>query len=292
MQFEEYVAARYGRLIEHAVLLGCAEGEAGTYVDQVLLEQKKKIRRSGDPDPIVHAALERKINGQREEQRSTGPFVALALVVVVVVVAVALTWQPSAVAVPTLFALEEDQAVATVEAAGFEAVLRPARACEPDGLVLGADPEPGTLAREGSTVTIRTAVPSGPTCDAEYGDRSDAWAFVRFALGGEPPAFARTVRVVVDRGDDVPVPAPTGPDDEQWMQTLDSVARVARTMPELVVTDGVPPSDTCGTPRPVEAGERRALRLRFGSEEAGCVLTIDLYRDSDDVIDAVVIYRE
>ena len=46
MRFEEYVAARYGRLIEHAVLLGCAEGEAGTYVDKVLLEQKKKIRRS------------------------------------------------------------------------------------------------------------------------------------------------------------------------------------------------------------------------------------------------------
>ena len=35
MDFDEYVAARYGRLIEHAVLLGCAEGEAGTYVDQV-----------------------------------------------------------------------------------------------------------------------------------------------------------------------------------------------------------------------------------------------------------------
>ena len=83
MRFEEYVAARYGRLIEHAVLLGCAEGEAGTYVDKVLLEQKKKIRRSGDPDPLVHAALERAINGQREESRSTGPFVALALRTVV-----------------------------------------------------------------------------------------------------------------------------------------------------------------------------------------------------------------
>ena len=63
VDFDEYVAARYGRLIERAVLLGCAEGEARTYVDQVLLEQRKQIRRAEDPDPLVHEALERAISG-------------------------------------------------------------------------------------------------------------------------------------------------------------------------------------------------------------------------------------
>ena len=63
MDFDQYVAARYGRLIEHAVLLGCAEGEAGTCVDRVLLEQRKRIRRADDPDPLVHEALERAISG-------------------------------------------------------------------------------------------------------------------------------------------------------------------------------------------------------------------------------------
>ena len=71
MDFDDYVAARYGRLIEHAVLLGCAEGEAGTYVDQVLLDQRKRIRKAEDPDPLVQEALERAIAGTPE--RGAGP---------------------------------------------------------------------------------------------------------------------------------------------------------------------------------------------------------------------------
>ena len=59
MDFDQYVAARYGRLIEHAEQLGCAQAEATTYVDQVLLEQRKQIRRADDPDPLVLEALER-----------------------------------------------------------------------------------------------------------------------------------------------------------------------------------------------------------------------------------------
>ena len=62
MDFDQYVAARYGRLIEHAVLLGCAEGEAATVVDRVLLEQRKRIRRTDDPDPLVRTALEQAIS--------------------------------------------------------------------------------------------------------------------------------------------------------------------------------------------------------------------------------------
>ena len=51
MDFDQYVVARRGRLVERAVLLGCPEDHAGTYVDQVLLEQRRRIRRAEDPTP-------------------------------------------------------------------------------------------------------------------------------------------------------------------------------------------------------------------------------------------------
>ena len=73
MDFDQYVAARYGRLIEHAVLLGCAEGEAGTCVDRVLLEQRKRISRAEDPDPLVREALERAISGAPERSPPDRP---------------------------------------------------------------------------------------------------------------------------------------------------------------------------------------------------------------------------
>ncbi len=125
MDFDQYVAARYGRLIEHAVLLGCAEGEAGTYVDRVLLEQRKRIRRTEDPDPLVHEALERAISGTPERSRRTGPLVAVGLVVVAVAVGAALTYRPPPRPVPSLFALDGSQAAAAARGPGLR---RPAPA--------------------------------------------------------------------------------------------------------------------------------------------------------------------
>jgi hypothetical protein len=71
-------------------------------------------------------------------------------------------------------------------------------------------------------------------------------------------------------------------------------AKTLTGQPVLSVTEGLPPASTCGLERPPGAGERTALRLevdaRGPDEERGCPLTVDLYRDSEDVIDAVVIY--
>ena len=69
MDFDQYVVARRGRLVEQAVVLGCPEEQAGTHVDQVLLEQRKRIRRAEDPDPLMREALERAINGTPERSR-------------------------------------------------------------------------------------------------------------------------------------------------------------------------------------------------------------------------------
>ena len=143
MDFDQYVAARYGRLIEHAVLLGCAEGEAGAYVDQVLLEQRKRIRRAGDPDPLVREALERAIGGAPERTRRTGPLVAVGLVAVAVAVAVVVTYRPAPDPLPSLFALNGDQAEQLLESQGYDVALEQARSCEPPGLVVDSDPPSG-----------------------------------------------------------------------------------------------------------------------------------------------------
>lgn len=306
MDFEQYVAARYGRLIEHAVLLGCAEGEAGTYVDKVLLEQRKRIRRSEDPDPLVHEALARAIEGRREPDRRSGPLIFLALVAVAVAVGVALTYRPPPEPLPSLFALDGPRAQRLLEADGYDVVLREARACEPDGLVLGSDPPVGSPVREGATITVRTAVPSGATCDAQYADRSAAWRFLAFALGesgkGEAPTFARTVTVKVDEQDPYRIDQVAAVDRDRWGGVMDRIARVARMvaptsngMPRLTVRPGTLPTERCGVPKPEGTGDREVLRLELDDREAGvttgCPFTVDLYRTGDDdAIDGVVVY--
>jgi PASTA domain-containing protein len=301
MDFDDYVAARYGRLIEHAVLLGCAEGEAGTCVDQVLLEQRKRIRRAEDPDPLVHEALEHAIAGAPERRSRTGLYIGVGLLAVAVAVGVALAYRPPPEPMPSLFALGGDEAQALLESQGFEVVVRPARACEPQGLVLGSEPAPGDLVQEGATVTVRTAVPSGPTCAAQYDDRSEAWRFLGFTRGGPPPEFARTVTVVVDGQDPYTLDHVAAVDPDRWGGLFRRVARVAQApaptdngMPHLTVRSGLLPTTLCGVEKPDGTGDRRVLRLELDSraegDTKGCPMTIDLYRTSDQAIDGVVVY--
>ena len=300
MDFDQYVAARYGRLIEHAVLLGCAEGEAGTYVDRVLLEQRKRIRRTDDPDALVHEALERAISGSPERSRRIGPLVAVGLVVVAVAVVAGLTYRPPPRPVPSLFALDGSQAQRLLEDQGYDVLLRPARSCEPEGLVLESDPPVGTRVREGATVTVRTAVPSDVFCQSLFLTRSDAWDFVSFALGGDAPPFADTVRLLVHGSSPTTFTGLEAHDDGRWDEAFDLITTAAHRaaptptgMPLLRVDVTIPPDLWCGVPRPPETGPRFALRLQIDARQArndvGCPLTIDLYR-SERVIDTVVVY--
>ena len=300
MDFDQYVAARYGRLLEQAVLLGCAEGEAGTTVDRVLLEQRKGIRRADDPDPLVHEALERAIAGTPERARRTGPIVAVGLVAVAVAVGAGLTYRPPPKPVPSLFALDGSQAQRVLEDQGYEVQLRQAHSCEPEGLVLETDPPAGTLVREGTTVTVRTAVPSGVFCQAQFLARADAWDFVAFALGGDPPPFADTVLLLVSGSEPTTFAGDAATTRHRWGEAFDLIAAAARDaaptssgMPALRVDPTLPPESLCGVPRAAEGGDRFALRLqidpRTSRNDGGCPLTIDLYR-SERVIDTVVVY--
>jgi hypothetical protein len=301
VDFDHYVAARYGRLVEHAVLLGCAEGEAGTHVDQVLIDNRKAIGRAEDPDPLVHEALARAVSGTPAPRRRAGPLVALGVLGVVVAVVAALSYRPAPEPMPSLFALDGSEARQLLEDHGYDVVLRPARACEPEGLVLGSVPAAGQSVQHGATVTVRTAVPSGPTCDALYSFRSDAWQFVGFALGGPPPEFARTVTVVVDSWDPWRLDRVAALDPSRWGDLMAMIAKAARAavptdngMPKLTVRTGMVPMSLCGVPHPDGTQGRGVLRIeidpRATGDRRGCPLTIDLYRSSDHAIDGVVVY--
>jgi len=150
-------------------------------------------------------------------------------------------------------------------------------------------------------VTVRTAVPSGPTCEAQYADRSEAWRFVAFALGGPPPEFARTVTVAIDTQYPYILDHDAAVDPDRWAGLFRRVERVARAtaptvsgMPRLTVRSNLLPTVLCGVPKPGGAGERRVLRLEIDSrpdgDVSGCPMTIDLYRTSDRAIDGVVVY--
>ena len=300
MDFDQYVVARRGRLIEQAVLLGCAEAEAGAYVDQVLAEQRKRIRRAEDPDPLVHEALERAIHGTPSGSRRTGPLIAVGLVVVVVAVGVVATYRPKPDALPSLFALNGDQAEEFLEHRGYDVSLEQARSCEPPGLVVDSDPPSGGPVRKGATVTVRTSVLAGSQCEPAYPRRLAAWEFVQFALGrGPTPDFASVVDVSVDGRAPIRL---TG-DVAGGLLALDAVtapiaaaARQTRPaesgLPRLVVTFTAPPAFWCDVALPDAFADRSSIRFKIDplpEGTAGCPLTVDLYR-TESLIDAVVVY--
>lgn len=299
MEVDAYVQARYGRLLEHAVELGAPEGQAAAYVDEVLLQQRRHIRRADDPDPVVREALGRAIRGERAPSRS---WIAIALVLVVVAVVglAAILVDPAPRPLPSLFGYQAREAEARLTDAGWDVQLRVARACEPQDLVIGTTPPAGTLVAEGEPVSVRVAVPYAE-CLAQYQRRADAWDFVRFARGLAPaPGFASTVSVVIDDGEADELSREQAGRPQSWGTTLDLVADAADTpaptrngMPSLTVTEGVPPATYCGVDRPTAAGERPALRLAIDpapdDQTSDCPLSVDLYRSAGG-IDAVVVY--
>lgn len=297
MDFDAYVAARRTRLVEHAVDLGVDEALAPALVDQVLAEQRRRIIRADDPDPVVHDALERVVRGPWPHRR-TAVLVTVATVLVLVVAGL-VWWQtrpPEQVTVPSAFALDAPEARAVLRRAGLESEVRTAPVCEPPGLVVGSVPPAGSVVDVGSRVELRSAAsPDGPCPD--LAERSEAWAFLRFTRGGPAPRFDDTVFVVLNSRQPAVLPAAAAVDPERW-EGIQDVTDVASRLPtggagapRLTVSAGVPPPTTCGFPRPPAAGRRATLRLQLSTAGApGCPFTVDLYRDSSGVIDAVVIY--
>lgn len=301
MEHEEYVAARYGRLLEYAAELGCPEESAREQVDRVLDEQRRHIARAEDPDEGVREALARRLSGAPAPRGSRWTLLSLVVVLALVVAAVALRQSREQPSVPSLFGYDVTTATRVLTEAGFVVDTEPAQACEPRGLVLGSDPVPGTGADRGATITLRAAVPADPGCLATYGFRSAAWEFIGFVRGGEAPEFAPRVTVFVDGDPLAYLSAPAAVDRQSWADPLalieqetNAVAPTRSAMPRLVVDSLVPPSRLCGVAVPSAYDERLTLRLEINPAPDGadqlCPFTVDLYRDPETRIEAVAIY--
>jgi PASTA domain len=300
MDVDVYVAARRGRLVERAIDLGCPEDLASEHVERVLHEQRRRIRKAEDPDPIVLDALAKALTDEPARKSRRGPLAVAGLVAVGVGVAVAVTYEPPTRPVPSLFGYDQRSAETFLEAQGYDVRIEPSQVCEPVGQVLGSWPPAGEQVEQGSRVTVYTAVPAGFFCAAYYLDRQDAWEFVRFALGGAAPRFASSVDVAVDDGEATTLRGREAQLQERWGESLGLVAAAARAtaqtgtrMPRLTVTPGPRIPDTCGLLPPLDPDSRAVLRLqidpRSSDDETGCPLTIDLQR-SDRVIESVVFY--
>jgi hypothetical protein len=103
MDFDVYVAARRGRLVERAMELGCPDDLAAEQVDRVLDAQRRRIEKVQDPDPLVEVALESAIAGQPATRGWRRPVAITALAASALAVALVLTYEPPTKAVPSLF---------------------------------------------------------------------------------------------------------------------------------------------------------------------------------------------
>lgn len=301
MDHDEYVAARRGRLLEHAVELGVAEELAAEHVDRVLEAQRRHIARADDPDPGVRAALAREVTGETGRPGRGRAWALTALALALAAAAVAWSRPDASPTVPSLFGYDVATATRVLDAAGFEVATEGVPACEPRGLVLSSAPAPGDEAERGETVTLRTAAPADAGCLTTYGVRSDAWEFIGFARGGRAPAFARTVRVYLDG--DLVAALGSGAASQQgsWSEALALVEEQAgvvaasfSAMPRLVVDHDPAPASRCGVPAPTSYAGRVALHLEIDPSADGaralCPFTIDLYRDAGSRIEAVAVY--
>lgn len=298
----EYRTARWTRLVERAQELGCSAEQAEALVEEVLAGERRRIARAEDPDPLVHEALARRLAPAPPARRPWSPavrrwavasVVALVLAAVVAALVVRLRPEPppppATVRVPSLFGLDADGAQQVLERAGLRVEVVPTPACEPEDLVVRADPLAGRTVEVGSTVRVSAALTLETTsCAARLRLRREAWRFVAFARGAAPPTFARTVLVVVDGAPGATLSGQAAGDRERWSGLLDLVvAAGSAEQPALAVSEGPATPRTCGVARPLGTERRPALRLRVG--RAACPLTLDLYRSSGG-IDAVVAY--
>ncbi len=305
MEPEEYAAFRRTRLVEHAVGLGVEAASAEDLVDRVLAEQRRRIERAEDPDPLVRAALEAAVHGPAPAR---GPrLLGTAGVVVALVALLALgllgwgllrpTPRPPQVAVPVLYALDVNEAVQALQGAGLAVGVTTSPACEPRGLVIGSDTAVGTRVDPGRTVSLTVAAAPSGACRARA-DRRAAWEFLRFTRGGPAPSFAPTVYVVVDGRAPAVLPRAAVLDPRRWAGVQDVADAISVARPEpgeaaLRVTSLVPPRRRCGVERPSGGGTRRVLRLDLPISPGlpTCPFTVDLYRSGEDrSIDAIAIY--
>lgn len=207
--------------------------------------------------------------------------------------------------IPSVFGYDRQPATARLQSLGLEVSQQSVHVCDPSEKVVDTMPPTGTRFEEGDEVVIRTAFPSGGSCQVDYRNRSDAWEFVDFATGrGPAPRFHDKLWLIVDRSEPAVLFGADSRDPRRWgdrsalTMLRKATAEVVREdgrwhTPTLFVEYGVPPRGRCGVPRPRESGGREALSLSVyvatDSTPDPCPATVDLYRGRSGGIDAVVL---
>lgn len=294
MEFEEYVAARRGRLVERAQEAGLGGEEATELVDRLLDRHRRLIGRRADPHPDLVLALEQSLPGpalRPRRRRSTRlTLVGAAAVVAVVAVGAAVGREPEPVAVPGLFGRDVAAAEDLLSAAGFGVDRRAIAACQPSGKVVSTQPAAGSLVDPGATVTLQLAVPSDAFCMGRYPDLRAAWEVLDFLTDrGPAPDFAPVVDVVAgDERRTIPAADAAAGD---WIDGQVATAlreALASRRPVLTVGRDVPQLSECGTRVPPDLVGRPALTVRVAEVGGTCGVTLHVYRTRRD-IDAVVL---
>ncbi len=311
MDVEDYRAARHRRLVEIAIELGVPTDRAAGVVDRVIEDQRRRIRRSTDPDEVVVPALREEVLGGR----SRGPTLVVAALVAVVVAAFAITTligtpdreevERRAATVPSLVGLTSTEAVSALKVAGIATRVDPVPQCDPAGQVLGSVPPSGDTVRPDQVVTvIATATPTW-SCPADTAGRVEAWAFLRFLVSGSAhPHLAPEVRLYVDgtaagtADGTQPAASPAWRSRVRDPVVAYAVRPVANDLgqPVVSITRGPPPPTTCGMPTPIPSGvaaaHTRVVLVAGGAgrddaPEIECQLTIDLFEDDAGAIAVV-----
>lgn len=289
MQFEEYVAARRTRLVEHARELGLADDAATALVDRVLARERRTIERSDDPDPEVREALQDAALGRpRARSSRVRPITGAALVALAVLAALVVVRQVGVEPTPTprvpqTFALDDAAATAVLEEAGYRVESRDVVRCETPRQVIASEPAPGAEIADGATVILSVAQPPGLSCRPGTGFREEVWQFLRWAAGlGPAPALVAepTVVVIDDAGTRTASLDPT--ELSPLRAAVTAVASTPSGFPELTVRNGVtePP---CGTTPPAGYDDLLTLRFDLDSTADGtdpCPLTGYLMSDN------------
>lgn len=314
MDPQEYRDARWHALLREAEELGVPTEDAPAVVAGVLEQQRRRIRRAEDPDPLVREALADAVLGPPEPaRRRRWPAAALAAVLAGVGIAVLLT-RPDPPPqdrlgddqVPSLFGFDRESARRLLEDRGLEVLLRTFQSCEVRDRVVASDPGPGAVVDPGDEVVVYTSLPTSNNCLPRYADREAAWRFLDFANGrGPAPAFAPEVFVYPDRGRRLVLGGAKAADPEAWSDSgvfarvraasgdvaLVSERPLAYAVPAIRVVGATDDVGSCGVPEPSVAGTADVLAVLVRpADRTGCALRIELYRDPDGRIEGVAVY--
>lgn len=315
MDPQAYRDARWHALLRDAEELGVLPEDAPALVDRVLEDQRRRIRRAEDPDPLVRDALADAVLGPPEQtgRRRWPAALGLAAALAVVGIGVLLT-RPEPPPddrlgddqLPSLFGFDRAAAEQVLEDRGLEVQLRTFQSCEVRDRVVASDPGPGARVDRGDEVIVYTSLPTSNNCLPRYAHREAAWRFLDFANGrGPAPEFAPRVFVYPDDGRRLVLSGAEASDPGTWGPTdifsrvrdaSDDVALLserplAYAVPAIRVVDATDSLGECGVPATAVAGTSDAIAVLVRSaDRSGCPLRIELYRDAEHRIESVAAY--